>query len=819
MHNPRRCCLDEKPAGGRTSYRLLSFFIAFTFLAVLLVITYRSTIYPHFLTLEEKVERNYLRLAENQAIRDLKKGKDTQKNAQYLARIYALKGNVGRAELVLMSYNVEDEIVDLVRETQLSILDQLKTTGSLLNPFSTGKLRKLRKYPVYGNLKFFTGYQLALTGDWTGAKSYFSEARRDGISKVLKPYLSYYLARADLVKNDNIQVRKAIANLKRISRKYSIPLRKRTILNLLETQLKNGDFTSALGLLRQLEELEGAGDKDRSWVSARAYIAVGEYFAKAGGKLDALSYFLRALSVNETSTRASASLKALNILARVADEPSSVGTDSLPGLSTAGYQRLGEEILKLNDQREANHTLERIVENQEALPHLRLLSLVSLSKLVDLGKTDAEMSETIALATNLFEQSSFPEKETALQQIYLNLAERQINNRRIAPAEALLETAVGLKGDLTGALLLESYRLLRNTKPLSSLDRQEKLLLEAFRETEVNRVECLENLIPILLYRGNLNLAKEVIEESKEVESALARFWERYLEREKEPHDNLEEEPAQVRKFSYYELFPLNRLTWDNLSSWTSKSLLLDIPESVEEYLLSYLFTELALEEARSSPRNGKPVAWPAIYAKDLTLTASLPITRWRTLQLIESGVKWQTNRELARFILDTAYPKPYYEIVSQAGRDYAVSPGLIYAVMAKESNFDPGAVSPAGAVGLMQILPSTADLYTKFLPDRMRALPLADPRKNINLGAIYLREQLKIFKEKHLALAGYNAGPGNVRNWLANINTEDPELVIELLPNFEARQFVKKVLKYEKVYDFLLNEPITSKNQNSMEN
>lgn len=97
-----------------------------------------------------------------------------------------------------------------------------------------------------------------------------------------------------------------------------------------------------------------------------------------------------------------------------------------------------------------------------------------------------------------------------------------------------------------------------------------------------------------------------------------------------------------------------------------------------------------------------------------------------------------------------------WHEHVAQAARELRLDQALIEAIIAVESNHSPMAVSPKGAVGLMQLMPETAR--------RFGALDATDPAQNIRAGARYLRYLLDIFKGNlELALAAYNAGEGNV--------------------------------------------------------
>lgn len=109
---------------------------------------------------------------------------------------------------------------------------------------------------------------------------------------------------------------------------------------------------------------------------------------------------------------------------------------------------------------------------------------------------------------------------------------------------------------------------------------------------------------------------------------------------------------------------------------------------------------------------------------------------------------------------------KRYQPLVDAAAREFALEPALLNAVMAAESGFDPRAISGKGAIGLMQLLPTTAQRYGLKADGRQSiADKLADPQTNIRLGAHYLRDLLRRFPQQlDLVLASYNAGEGAVQ-------------------------------------------------------
>ena len=137
-----------------------------------------------------------------------------------------------------------------------------------------------------------------------------------------------------------------------------------------------------------------------------------------------------------------------------------------------------------------------------------------------------------------------------------------------------------------------------------------------------------------------------------------------------------------------------------------------------------------------------------------------------------------------------------------------SVEPALILALIRQESSFDPGAVSPAGARGLMQLMPATAEVVSHQLAAGGTVATLTtDPAYNMRLGTAYLQAMLERFTGSlPLALAAYNAGPNRVQEWLAE--NGDPrrgeiDMVdwIELIPLGEPRNYVERVLENLTIY------------------
>lgn len=152
-------------------------------------------------------------------------------------------------------------------------------------------------------------------------------------------------------------------------------------------------------------------------------------------------------------------------------------------------------------------------------------------------------------------------------------------------------------------------------------------------------------------------------------------------------------------------------------------------------------------------------------------------------------------------------YPLAYWETVRKQAEERKLDPYLVLALMRQESTFDPRALSPASAHGLMQLLPSTAARTAAQMglqsPQSER---LFDPDLNITLGIYHLRVLLRRYSNNLVkAIAAYNAGENAVDRWLRQIPAEDEEEFIERIPYSETRLYVKLVLRnylsYKRIY------------------
>ena len=162
------------------------------------------------------------------------------------------------------------------------------------------------------------------------------------------------------------------------------------------------------------------------------------------------------------------------------------------------------------------------------------------------------------------------------------------------------------------------------------------------------------------------------------------------------------------------------------------------------------------------------------------------------TVLAVASVAAWVVETEPDVY-LRARYPLEYEHIVRAHARSYDLDPALLAAVVYVESRFDPDAESPAGAIGLMQLLPDTAKgIALRTGGDRFVVADLRNPEINIRYGSWYLDHLRERYRELKFVLAAYHAGQGNVDRW-----REDGSGIV--FP--ETRGYVGEVMRLRDVY------------------
>lgn len=159
--------------------------------------------------------------------------------------------------------------------------------------------------------------------------------------------------------------------------------------------------------------------------------------------------------------------------------------------------------------------------------------------------------------------------------------------------------------------------------------------------------------------------------------------------------------------------------------------------------------------------------------------------------------------------VLERVLPLSFSELIVYYGTSTDVDPDLIAAVILIESSFRPEAISPKGAIGLMQLMPETAAWVAEQRGISTKDLDLLDPETNIQLGVYYLQYLLERFPTETAALAAYNGGPTNVRRWLEEGVWDGSYEKTGSIPFTETRTYVRKVGLRRAFYRFFYQEEL----------
>ncbi|CAN5359740.1 lytic transglycosylase domain-containing protein [soil metagenome] len=181
---------------------------------------------------------------------------------------------------------------------------------------------------------------------------------------------------------------------------------------------------------------------------------------------------------------------------------------------------------------------------------------------------------------------------------------------------------------------------------------------------------------------------------------------------------------------------------------------------------------------------------------------SNMPIDkRYKAVVFSSNSTSWKSstvrdtrpiNDAVMRTLAQHPNLKRFEPLLLQAAQEFSVDLALLKAVMAAESRFNPAAVSPKGAIGLMQMMPKTAERYGLF-GDKLQTArqKLSDPETNIRLGARYLRDLQKLYPGSfELMVASYNAGEGAVQKY----NNRIP-------PYPETQNYVQIVTQFYQMY------------------
>ncbi|MBR6594475.1 MAG: lytic transglycosylase domain-containing protein [Clostridia bacterium] len=147
-------------------------------------------------------------------------------------------------------------------------------------------------------------------------------------------------------------------------------------------------------------------------------------------------------------------------------------------------------------------------------------------------------------------------------------------------------------------------------------------------------------------------------------------------------------------------------------------------------------------------------------------------------------------------------YPLEHKELIEKYAEKHGMPPELLAAVIKTESGFDENARSRVGAIGLMQLMPSTAEEIAWRMGVEYDASALTDPETNISYGTYYLKHLYDLLgADWDNACAAYNAGIGRVTGWLKNEEYCKDGKTLSYIPIEETRNYVNKINNYKEKY------------------
>ncbi len=185
-----------------------------------------------------------------------------------------------------------------------------------------------------------------------------------------------------------------------------------------------------------------------------------------------------------------------------------------------------------------------------------------------------------------------------------------------------------------------------------------------------------------------------------------------------------------------------------------------------------------------------------SLHHRALSLMQKVTSTQQKKISLRDDDLLWKS-----------IYPRAYQLNVSAESENRKISPNLIWSIMKAETQYKQDAISPVGAVGLMQFMPYTSQKVATLIKEDYETKNLFKPEVAIQYGAAYLKKlSVEFDAQLPLIAAAYNGGPHRVKLWLRNFGESDFDVFVEHIPFVETRTYVKRVLSfyftYQKIYD-----------------
>ena len=218
--------------------------------------------------------------------------------------------------------------------------------------------------------------------------------------------------------------------------------------------------------------------------------------------------------------------------------------------------------------------------------------------------------------------------------------------------------------------------------------------------------------------------------------------------------------------------------------------------------LYDFAVTEMQAASAGSPPWEAKSVA--EIYNEQGSYIHAI-----ETLKRAVPGYFAAEIPQIPRPVWESLFPRPFWEELKRDSTANRLDPHLVASLIRQESEFNPGAISPANAMGLMQLLPTVGKGMAKEMKIRHFSsdqLLVADT--NLRLGTRYFKHIVDHYDgQVEYALAAYNAGEDRVNDWRKNGNFADVEEFVESIPFTETREYVQAIMRNAVIYKLLYSK------------
>jgi soluble lytic murein transglycosylase len=648
---------------------------------------------------------------------------------------------------------------------------------------------------------FYTAYSLYSSGSTSQAKEFFAQSLNAPYP--LADYALYYLAAIAFEESDWQSSRDLLIRLRQ-EYPQSIWVA-RAQLQSIKIDIAEKSYPQAIASLRSLrteKKLKPEIAEEAVFLEAQAHEIQGDI-----SQAYSLFQELRA-----SAPRSRWSAAARREVGRLRDNyPERFGLNTVTAVS--------EEADQLVREREhgAAEALYKKLLNQDLGPILRLQNLY---KLADLYLSIRKRNEAMPLLEEIARDfPDSPKASVALYRIGNILWNRNDNSQALGYFTRLIkaypEGAEADRAQFAAADILESQGKSNEAIPLY------RSLPKKFPNSQV-RDDSIWRLAWLHYRGGKLAEAngtfKSLASNAKEERyKTAALYWQAKTSQQLGAHDTANRLYQQIfdqGQESYYQALAAQALARAGVAIPQSKPVK---PASANDFHLQ-TYPEAAFHLIRS--RELAQLKFHALAVNELDeinrIAGQQPPVRLLLIDEYMSNHAFARSVALAHQLPGSAgdrlfhrYPLAYWEIIQTKAREAEIDPYLVVALIRQESLFDTRARSSAAALGLMQLLSTTATRVAKQLGlTAPSSEKLLEPELNVTLGTHYLQNLLQRYSNNWFkAIAAYNAGEAAVDRWEKNIITDDIEEFVERIPYLETRQYVKLVLRNHRIYKTLYNQ------------